>query len=37
MSSAEAVEEKAEPMVASEDFNTMTSSLKVVDFGLFGG
>jgi len=31
----DAVEEKADPLLANEDFTKMVDSLKVVDFGLF--
>eukprot|EP00038_Savillea_parva_P032039 m.93264 g.93264 ORF g.93264 m.93264 type:complete len:99 (-) comp9992_c0_seq1:179-475(-) len=37
MSSADKVQELAEPMVATDEFKRMMASLKVVDFGLFGG
>lgn len=37
MSNPEAIEEKAEPMVANDDFNTMLASVKIVDFSLFDG
>ena len=36
MSDPSAVEEEADPMHATSDFNTMVDSLKIVDFGLFG-
>ena len=37
MSNPEAIEEKAEPMVATDDFNTMLASVNIADFSLFGG